>query len=49
MELLKEIVIDYFCGCGSTLEACQIENRYFIGNDLNLEGIKKSKKRLKLC
>ncbi len=42
----KDVVLDPFCGSGTTLVAAKILNRNYIGIDTNKEAIKLSKKRI---
>ncbi len=39
-------VADFFCGCGSTIEACHKEGRYFIGCDAQEDAIASIQKKL---
>ena len=41
-----DVVLDLFCGCGTTLVAAKLMNRRYIGIDINPEAIELTKKRL---
>ena len=42
----NDLIVDFFAGSGSTLEACKILNRKYIGFENNKEYYQKSKERL---
>jgi site-specific DNA-methyltransferase (adenine-specific) len=41
-----EVVLDPFCGVGTTCVAAVRTNRHFVGFDINMEYVKKARKRL---
>lgn len=43
----NDVILDFFCGSGSTLEASAIEHRKYIGIDNNKTAIKLCKTRLR--
>ena len=43
----KDVVLDPFCGSGTTLVACKMLNRRFIGIEINEKYVKIAKERLR--
>jgi len=45
----EEVVLDPFCGVGTTAIAAIKSNRHYIGFDNNIEYVEKARKRIKEC